>query len=130
MLRHVVHIMLRIKAKIDWNMQIFGTQKPLITASVMLLEFPIQVSSLTASWGHQVIIKETEGTWLPLTNNADQWLQIDLLENNIIVTRIATQGLNNPNMAKWVTSYNLQYSNDEINFHYYIEQGETVKKVY
>ena len=59
MLRHVVHIMLRIKAKIDWNMQIFGTQKPLITASVMLLEFPIQVSSLTASWEHQVIIKET-----------------------------------------------------------------------
>ena len=75
-------------------------------------------------------LKALEGTWLPLTNNADQWLQIDLQENNIIVTRIATQGLNNPNMAKWVTSYNLQYSNDEINFHYYIEQGETVKKVY
>ena len=75
-------------------------------------------------------LKVSEGTWLPLTNNGDQWLQIDLLGNDILVTRIATQGLNNPDMSKWVTSYNLQYSNDEINFHYYIEQGESVKKVY
>ena len=69
-------------------------------------------------------LKASEGTWLPLVNNADQWLQIDLLENDTIVTRIATQGLNDPKKKKWVTSYNLQCSNDEINFHYYMEQAE------
>ena len=88
-------------------------------------------SELKAAYAaNKARLKAKEGTWLPLTNNAEQWLQIDLLENDIIVTRIATQGLNNPDMTKWVTSYNLQYSNNESNFHYYIEQGETVKKVY
>ena len=35
----------------------------------------------------------SEGTWLPLKDDGDQWLQIDLRNNNIIVKRVATQEL-------------------------------------
>ncbi|XP_022798738.1 uncharacterized protein LOC111336838 [Stylophora pistillata] len=73
-------------------------------------------------------LKAKAGTWLPSKNNVDQWLQIDLQKNDAIVTRVATQGLNTG--SKWVTSFNLQYGNDEINFHYYMAQGEIVKKTF
>ena len=49
----------------------------------------------------------SEGTWLPLKDDGDGWLQIDLRNNDIIVKRVARQRMNA--LPKWITSYNLQY---------------------
>ena len=65
--------------------------------------------------------------WSALVNDANQWLQIDLISYYITVTRIATQGRDT--YDQWVTKYKLQYSNDEVTFKHYREQGQTADKV-
>ena len=67
------------------------------------------------------------GAWAASTNDANQWLQIDLIGNDSIVTRVATQGRDDYN--QWVTQYTLQYSNDSLNFLDYREDGKIATKV-
>lgn len=67
------------------------------------------------------------GAWVPLNTDANQWLQIDLIGQNSIVTRVATQGRNG--YEQWVSEYRLQYSNDSSNFQYYTEDRENATKV-
>ena len=64
--------------------------------------------------------------WKVQDSNYNQWLQIDLLSYYIIVARVATQGKHNK--QQYVTSYNLQYSDDGVHFQYYTE-GKTTPKV-
>ncbi|PFX33163.1 Neuropilin-2 [Stylophora pistillata] len=59
-----------------------------------------------------------QGGWLPLTNDRDQWLQVDL-GSYTRVTRVATQGRDG--YDQWVTSFELQYSVNEITFTSYKE---------
>ena len=68
------------------------------------------------------------GSWTPASPNVNQWLQIDLGLNHADVTGVATQGRNNC-CNQWVTKYKLQYSEDEVNFLYYREQGQSTDKV-
>ena len=58
------------------------------------------------------------GGWSALTNDRDQWLQVDF-GSYTKVTRLATQGMNG--YDQWVTRYMLQYSDDGITFHLYKE---------
>jgi len=67
------------------------------------------------------------GAWAPLKIDANQWLQIDLIGQNSIVTRVATQGRND--YQQWVSEYRLQYSNDSSNFQDYTEDRENATKV-
>ena len=67
--------------------------------------------------------------WLPTKQDAKQWLQVDLGDQFTTVTRIATQRRNGAQYGRWVTKYQLQYSNDEGNFQYYKEQGKTTDRV-
>ena len=67
------------------------------------------------------------GAWAAGTNDVNQWIQIDLGSQNTKVTRVATQG--RPDYPQWVAKYNLQYGYDGVNFQYYSEQGQTIKKV-
>ena len=69
-----------------------------------------------------------EGAWSPATSDTNQWLQIDLGSNDISVTRVATQGRNRPRL-QCVDKYKLQYSDDEVNFQCYKEQGQAIEKV-
>ena len=72
------------------------------------------------------------GSWAALTNDANQWLQIDILglsRKYTRVTRVATQGRGSAEYDQWVTKYKLQYSNDGVNFQYYEEEGQTIDKV-
>ena len=71
----------------------------------------------------------TSGSWIAVTTDANQWLQIELRTLGTKVSRVATQGSNGVNHIDWVTSYMLQYGNDGVTFHYYREQGETADKV-
>ena len=67
------------------------------------------------------------GAWSARKTDVNQWLQIDLIGQNSIVTRVATQGRNDVN--QWVKQYRLQYSNDSLNFLYFTEDGENASKV-
>lgn len=67
------------------------------------------------------------GGWSAGRNDVSQWLQVDLGSQSTKVTGVATQGRNAA--IQWVTKYNLQYSDNGVNFQYYKELGGTVKKV-
>ena len=67
------------------------------------------------------------GAWSSRINNAYQWLQVNLGDVYTRVTGVATQGRNNYNSR--VTKYKLQFSNDGVNFQYYMERGQIADKV-
>ena len=67
------------------------------------------------------------GSWSALTNDVNQWLQVDLGNQETMVTRVATQGSNAK--SQWVTKYKLQYSHDGFKFQYYSEPGQSESKV-
>ncbi|KAL9983511.1 hypothetical protein ACROYT_G005695 [Oculina patagonica] len=66
-----------------------------------------------------------QGAWSSGKNNANQWLQIYLV-NQYKVTGVASQGRNG-RYDQWVTKYQLQYSDDGVNFQDY-GQGEAGNK--
>ncbi|KAL9964029.1 hypothetical protein ACROYT_G027603 [Oculina patagonica] len=94
----------------------------------------ISDGQITASseWGgmglhfHETLMKA--GAWAAATSDANQWLQVDLVSNYFTVTRVATQGREESKWLQWVTKYNLQYSDDEVNFQFYKEQGQLENK--
>ena len=61
------------------------------------------------------------GSWIPASNNAHQWLQVDLGKKTE-VTGIKTQG--RYNAGQWVTSYRVSYSNDGSTFQTYNENNQ------
>ena len=67
------------------------------------------------------------GSWTAYTDDTEQWLQIDLGNQLLTVTRVATQGSNT--QRQWVTMYTLKYSEDGQEFHYYKQQGRSEHKV-
>ena len=70
------------------------------------------------------------GGWVARAVDPRQWLQVDLGTYSS-VTKVAIQGVNLRGWRKcWTASYNLQYSDDGITFHFYKEPGGTLPKVY
>ena len=67
-----------------------------------------------------------QGAWSARSNDASQWIQV-ALDSYTKVTGIATQGRNGAN--EWVTKYQLQYSDDGVNFYYYKAPGQSSPKV-
>jgi len=68
-----------------------------------------------------------KGSWSAGRNDVNQWLQVDLGNQQTAVTRVATQGKNGD--SQWVTTYKLQYSYDGFSFQHYREQGKSQDKV-
>ena len=66
------------------------------------------------------------GAWSARSNDANQWIQVALGKYTKL-TGIATQGRNGAH--HWVTKYQLQYSDDGVNFHYYRAPGQSSPKV-
>ena len=66
------------------------------------------------------------GAWSAIRRDVYQWLQIYFGCEAIIITGVATQGRNGF-CCQWVTEYNIQYSDDKVNFRYYREQGNHSK---
>ena len=69
------------------------------------------------------------GAWSALRRDVNQWLQIDLIGQNSIVTRVATQGRNGNLNPQWVSKYELQYSNNTVSFLNYTGQEINLTKV-
>ncbi|CAH3028258.1 unnamed protein product, partial [Porites evermanni] len=68
------------------------------------------------------------GAWVSLTNDANQWLQIDV-GKVLNVTHIATQGRNTYSPFQYVTKYKVQYSNDGQTFQFYKREGQPSDEV-
>ena len=69
------------------------------------------------------------GAWSARTRDVKQWLQIDLIAQDSIVTRVATQGRNGNLNPQWVSKYELQYSNNTVSFLNYTGQEINLTKV-
>ena len=67
------------------------------------------------------------GSWSALVNDQNQWLQVDLLKEESLLTSVATQGRNSGIYNQWITKYKLQYSNNDVNFEYYEDEGQNTK---
>ena len=83
--------------------------------------------SLVASCG-RLHYGGCQGSWAARVVDANQWFQVDFVNQSTTVTGVATQGRNSAG-NQWVTMYHLQYGNDGVNFQYYKEQGQTEIKV-
>ena len=70
-----------------------------------------------------------KGAWSPASRDVKEWLQVDLASNHTAVTGVATQARNGHPSVQSVTKYNLQYSDDEVNFQYFKEHGQATEKV-
>ena len=64
------------------------------------------------------IIGMSSGSWSAASNEAGQWLQIDLGEERL-VTKLATQG--RPSWDQWVTSYTILFSSHNVKWEEYKE---------
>ncbi|XP_078352015.1 lactadherin-like [Oculina patagonica] len=69
------------------------------------------------------------GAWVSLTNDLNQWLQVDLGKITS-VTHVATQGRNSYSPLQMVTKYKLQFSDDGTTFLFYKRQGESTDAVF
>ena len=67
-----------------------------------------------------------QGVWSARSNDDDQWIQI-AFGTYTNIRGIATQGSNGAN--QWVSKYELQYSDDGVNFHYYKAPSQRSPKV-
>ena len=67
-----------------------------------------------------------QGGWSARSNDANQWIQV-ALGSDTKLTGIATQRRNGAN--QWVAKYQLQYSDDGVNFYYYKAPGQSSPKV-
>ena len=78
-------------------------------------------------------VPRKSGSWSALINNQSQWLQVDLLREESVITSVATQGRNShPHWGRhnqWVKSYKLQYSNNGVDFEYYKDARQNSAKV-
>ena len=70
---------------------------------------------------------EQGGAWAARRNNDEQWLQIDLRDQQTKVTRVGTQGRSRNRQR--VRKYKLQYGNDEGSLQYFKEEGQSADKV-
>ena len=81
------------------------------------------------------VVKGKAGSWSALVNDQHQWLQVELLKEESVVTSVATQGRNRHlgwyggSHSQWITKYKLQYSNNDVNFEYYQDEGQNTTKV-
>ena len=78
-------------------------------------------------------VARNSGSWSARKNDMNQWLQVDLLREESVVTSVATQGRNrHPRWGarnQWVKNYKLLYSNNEVYFEYYKDERQNLAKV-
>ena len=86
-----------------------------------------QYSADHAPFHGRLGFKEGAGCWSAVTEDANQWLQVDLGSVYTKVTGVATQGSHSK--SQWVTKYKIQNGDDGVIFQNYMEKGQSVDKV-
>ena len=78
-------------------------------------------------------VLKKSGSWSARKYDKNQWLQVDLLRKESVITSVATQGRNSDPLWRrknqWVKSYKLQYSNNGVDFEYYKGASQNSAKV-
>ena len=78
-------------------------------------------------------VLKKSGSWSARKYDKNQWLQVDLLRKESVITSVATQGRNSDPLWRrknqWVKSYKLQYSNNGVDFEYYKDARQNSAKV-
>ena len=78
-------------------------------------------------------VPKKSGSWSARKNDKNQWLQVDLLREESVVTSVETQGRNeHPRWGahnQWVESYKLRYSNNGVDFAYNKDARQNSAKV-
>lgn len=82
-------------------------------------------------WLARLYSKEGEGAWCALKNDGAQYLQVDLGQTHII-TGLAIQGKYEISewamrFRTWVTNFILSFSDNQINWTSYIQEGNITK---
>ena len=88
----------------------------------------ITASSVWSHFGHESWLARLNkvpvgmfwGSWSAASNEAGQWLQIDLGKERL-VTKLATQGRPSPESSQWVTSYKILFSSHNYKWEEYKE---------
>ncbi|XP_015748020.1 PREDICTED: EGF-like repeat and discoidin I-like domain-containing protein 3, partial [Acropora digitifera] len=71
------------------------------------------------------------GSWVSKINDAQQWLQIDLLNYFTKITAVSTQGGHSIGGSQhWIKKYKLQYSDTLTKFQFYKTQGQSQVKMF
>ena len=78
-------------------------------------------------------VARKSGSWSALISDQNQWLQVDLLRQESVITTVATQGRNRDPLwgphNQWVKSYKLQYNNNGVDFEYHKDAKQNSAKV-
>ncbi|XP_078352029.1 EGF-like repeat and discoidin I-like domain-containing protein 3 [Oculina patagonica] len=113
------------------EMQALGMESGAIKDSQMTAssEFDIYHSPKRARLHTKETSVHARGAWSSLTNDFNQWLQVDLGKVTS-VTHVATQGRNSYSPAQMITKYKLQFSDDGATFLFYKRQGESTDAVF
>ena len=69
-----------------------------------------------------------QGGWSARLNDLNQWLQVGFVSFTT-VAGVATQGRHSSSYRQWVTSFNVQYSDDGVIFQFYKETWNSSAKV-
>ena len=82
-------------------------------------------------WLARLYSREGEGAWCSQENDGAQYLQVDLGQIHIM-TGVAVQGKYEISewamrFRAWVTNFSLSFSNDQMTWTSYIEDGDTPK---
>ena len=99
----------------------------------MIIVSPIKEDSTLMNLSREALFIKS-GAWVAGTSDQSQWLQVDLYDEESLISRVATQGRNQDVSwvlanSQWVERYKLQYSNDGRDFEYYHEHGKSTAKV-
>ena len=66
----------------------------------------------------------TEGAWIAVTNDKNQWVEINLYRQTL-VTGVNMQG--NPSSDKWVTRYKVEFSLDHAKWEYVPDENGMIE---
>lgn len=105
--------------KVAFNIELPGCSEPLGMKSNRIHDYQITASS-SYEESQPSRARETTDAWCAKTNDKNQYLQVDFLLKTR-VTRLGT--MRRKSKDHWVTKYSLQYSDDDIKWFDYMENG-------
>ncbi|PFX33767.1 Coagulation factor VIII [Stylophora pistillata] len=106
--------------KVSFDVELPGCSQPLGMKSGKINDYQITASS-SYDESQPSRARETEDAWCTDKEDKDQYIQVDFL----LKTRVTRMGtMRRKTKDHWVSEYFLQYSNDDITWHDYLENGQ------
>jgi hypothetical protein len=92
-------------------------------ADVQIESSPVYNDEYRASYGRlNAVLENSRACWCPSDGDSNAWFQVDFLIDTT-VTSVHTQGNPASNVDERVTTFQVSYSVNEVDFVYYEEDG-------